>query len=558
MRTLPAPPARRRLGGTLAAVVTAAGLAVTSGGGAASAATAPQFTTYAAPAGLATDAGEPSVGADWATGTVMFQAFTQTLRISGLDTGSPTWTDVSSPYTSVTNVDPILATDPTQGRTWAGGLEGGCSLLAMTDDDGASWTPTADNCALPGWDHPTIGAGPYAPGALVPSGYPDAVYYCAQSGLSPGPGWCARSDDGGLTFGPAVPPWTTQCGGLHGHVKVAPDGTVYVPNRDCGGQAGLAESTDNGLTWTVHTIPGSGTQDESDPSIGVGAGGRVYECYQGKDGHAYAATSADRGATWTGRQDLGTAFGLQNIQFPAAVAGDNDRAACAFLGTPTGGDDQQSSFNGVWHLYVATTYDGGATWSTVDVTPTDPVQRGCIWLGGGSSPCRNLLDFIDATVTKQGKVVVGYADGCIDACVTDPTQNTYSALGTVAYQSGGSPLFAAYDTTSTGTVSPTTATAPDAPQGLTAAPPRDKTKTGVQLSWSAPASSGSSPLEGYRVYRGTAPGAEASTPVATVPAGTTSYDDTGTTSGTTYSYVVTAYSADGESPPSNEATATAK
>ena len=117
MHRLPTSPAHRRLAGTLAAVVVAAGLAVTSGGGAASAATAPQFTTYAAPGGLATDAGEPSVGADWATGSVMFQAFTQTLRISGLGTGSPTWTDVSSPYTSITNVDPILATDSAQGRT---------------------------------------------------------------------------------------------------------------------------------------------------------------------------------------------------------------------------------------------------------------------------------------------------------------------------------------------------------------------------------------------------------------------------------------------------------
>ena len=52
-----------------------------------------------------------------------------------------------------------------------------------------------------------------------------------------------------MTFGPAVPIYTDQCGGLHGHVKVAPDGTVYVPNRGCGGTQGGVVSEDNGITW---------------------------------------------------------------------------------------------------------------------------------------------------------------------------------------------------------------------------------------------------------------------------------------------------------------------
>src|SRR5439155_2501448 len=138
----------------------------------------------------------------------------------------------------------------------------------------------------------------------------------------------------------------------------------------------------------------------------------------------------------------GSAFGIQNTQFPSVVAGDDNRAAVAFLGTPTGGDDQSSSFAGVWHLYVATTYDGGSTWTTVDATPSDPVQRGCIWLGGGSNKCRNLLDFMDVTVDAVGRIVVGYADGCVGSCVTGTT-NSYTATATIARQSGGSGLFAA-------------------------------------------------------------------------------------------------------------------
>ena len=112
-------------------------------------------------------------------------------------------------------------------------------------------------------------------------------------------------------------------------------------------------SADNGTTWNVRPVPGSSTQDESDPSLGIGAGGTVYFGYQGGNGHPFVALSHDQGRTWSTPVDVGTAFGIQNVQFPAVVAGDDDKAAFAFLGTPTGGNDQSSSFAGVWHLYIA-------------------------------------------------------------------------------------------------------------------------------------------------------------------------------------------------------------
>jgi len=48
----------------------------------------------------------------------------------------------------------------------------------------------------------------------------------------------------------------------------------------------------------------------------------------------------------------------------------------------------------------------------VNATPGDPIQRGGIC---GGNPCRNLLDFFDATIDKEGRVLVGYDDGCITA-----------------------------------------------------------------------------------------------------------------------------------------------
>ena len=426
---------RRTLSAVFAAVLA---LAFASG---ASAVTPPSFTNYAAPNGLGDDAGEPSIGVNWNTGKTMYQSGLQTLRVD-FSTTPPTWTDVSHVVTSTTSLDPILFTDHMTGRTFVSQLAGACSLMAFTDNDGASWTPNPIGCGLAAAaDHQTVGGGAFAPGPIGPlTSYPHTVYYCAQAVVS---AQCSVSQDGGLNFNPAVPIYNaTQCGGLHGHEKSAPDGTAYVPNADCGGKAAAVTSTNNGVTWTVNKIPDSGTQDESDPSIGVGSGGSLYEGYQGANGHPYIAVY--RGGHWSASVDVGTAFGIQNSQFPAVVAGDDSRAAYAFLGTPTGGDDQNCGFGGVWHLYVATTFDGGTTWTTVDATPNDPVQRGGIWMGGGSSPCRNLLDFMDATIGQKGNVEVGYADGCTGSCVTGGSGRSSHAA--IARQEGGTGLLSAFDT----------------------------------------------------------------------------------------------------------------
>jgi hypothetical protein len=410
----------------------------------ASAAVPPTFTNDAAPNGLGTDAGEPSIGVNFKTGKVMYQAGLETLRVDYATT-PPTWASVGSTITSTTSLDPILYTEHTTGRTFVSQLSAGCSLMAFSDDDGSTWFQNPIGCGIAsGADHQTVGGGPFAPGLIGPTtSYPKSVYYCAQAIAT---AQCAISQNGGLSFNPAVPIYNaTQCGGLHGHIKVAPNGTAYVPNADCGGKQGLAYSTDNGATWKVTTAPGSTTQDESDPSLGVGAGNTVYFGYasdvnKGNESHPMAAVL--RNGSWSPAVDVGSSLGIKNVQFPTVVAGDDDRAAFAFLGTTTAGDDQSSSFSGVWHLYVATTYDAGATWSTVDATPSDPVQRGCIWLGGGSNQCRNLLDFMDATIDQTGRILVGYADGCTTTCVGGG-KNTFSSLATIARQSGGDDLLAA-------------------------------------------------------------------------------------------------------------------
>ncbi len=95
-------------------------------------------------------------------------------------------------------------------------------------------------------------------------------------------------------------------------------------------------------------------------------------------------------------------------------------------------------------------------------------------------------------------------------------------------------------------------TVPGSPAQLTAATAASR---GIALTWRAPASSGGSPVTGYRVYRGTSSGAETLlTSLGTV----LSYADTSARSGATYYYELVAVNAAGQSPVSNEASARAR
>jgi hypothetical protein len=412
---------------------------------------APTYAVYAPPAGVGASAGEPSIGVSHRTGAVMYIAGTETLKVNFNDSSTPataSWQNVSATQTSLITFDPILYTDPALGRTYVSQLlPTKISLMAYSDDDGATWNPSQGAGINSGVDHQTVGAGPFSNNGLLaslPHLYPNAIYYCSQDvALAE----CAVSLDGGTTFGLAVPIYNlTQCSGIHGHVKVAPDGTVYVPNKNCNGQAGVAVSTDNGLTWTVHTVPGS-SAGSSDPSVGIGADGTVYLGWSNGDGHAYVAVSNSQGATWSNIQDVGAAFGIQNIAFPAVVAGDSSRAAFAFLGTTAGGaaTGDDPAFPAVWHLYVAHTYNGGVNWVTADLTPNDPVQRGTICTAGTTcGGTRNLLDFMDIAVDAEGRVLVGYADGCVGTCVNGGA-NTFAAEARIARQKSGKRLYAAFD-----------------------------------------------------------------------------------------------------------------
>src|SRR5205085_2181299 len=139
------------------------------------------------------------------------------------------------------------------------------------------------------------------------------------------------------------------------------------------------------------------------------------------------AVSTDNGLSWTVKT-VPLSKSNRNGGDPSVSAGSGGALYYGFV-----------NFDG--HAKIAVSHDRGTTWSK----PADVGTPYGIRNGGGSNQCRNLLDFNDITVDRIGRVLVGYADGCTGACLTDPNQNTFDALATIARQASGKGLFSAFD-----------------------------------------------------------------------------------------------------------------
>jgi fibronectin type 3 domain-containing protein len=487
--------------------------------------------------------GEPSIGIDWNTGAGMYMAGTNTLKITWDGAGNATWSDASPYFGTAQNLDPILATDPVSGTTIAGGDTGACSAMFSSTDDGDSWLPSVPCTGAA--DHPMVAPAPSAltPGARV-------WYYCQQTTLDN----CATSYDDGLTWLPGAN-LSFDCTYQHGHLRAGPDGVAYLPSSNCfdadsTNLIGGLRTSDDGTTWTGYTIPGAATPASGfDPAVTVTPDNTLYEAWdRAGDHHPVIARSADHGATWSQPVDLAATVSppLVASTFATLTSGDNGRVAYTFLGTSVGEqgvDPFATGFHGVWYAYTSYTYDGGQTWTTVRDTPT-PLQYGEIDAGGTTTAGqRNLLDFIDSSVTKDGRVVVALADGCLADCEAKGAQGDQAgaeelsthAWTTVAYQSTGKGLFAAYDV----------AVAPGSP---TLSATGGSTPS---LSWTVP-DDGGAPITSYSVLRKAGAGSESV--VATTPG--TSFTDTTAPAGQSVTYRVVATNSAGTGTPSNAVTVT--
>ena len=335
--------------------------------------------------------------------------------------------------------------------------------------DSSGTTPLNDHIKLASgpWTSSGYGIG----GQFSQTFYDQAVYYCYNklAGI-----FCFTSFDGGATFeaGGQLFGLATTNGGLHGAITSAPDGTVYVTPRV--ETPTVIVSKDNGLTWFDRTMG----EDEGTPyprknsEVATDTQSNAYHIWTGADEGVYMATSTDSGQSWTQTSVRISPNHVNSTAFPQVDAGDPGRIAITYLGSENASELNQSNIDGEpwdgnahyananvsYYLYVTyslNALDPNPVFHTVRAS-ADPVQIGSICLNsgdcrdiGGSN--RNLLDFNDLHIDREGRVYIAFADGCFGDCATGNNsgpEDSRSRRGILCYLGSGPSLLEGFGTLS--------------------------------------------------------------------------------------------------------------
>jgi hypothetical protein len=389
---------------------------------------------------VGTNTFEPTLGAD-GDGNLFYAVTPGSGVLIGFSAGTykstdfgRTWRDISpilagQDYPLETN-DPYVYVDQMTGRVFQFHMSPilTCSMLAWTDDQGATWSHNPAGCAPTGvWDHQTMVAA--RPRVFPTVDYANVLHQCVNAVAGT---MCARSLNGGMT-------WTTEtlvhpnpgpvegnvCGTQHGHLEAAPDGTIYLPTSLCGSRPTVFVSRDDGITWERSEIAAVNVP-LSDPDLGIDRDGNVYAAFIDETGALFMSVSRDAGRSWS--QPLRIGEGL-TAGLPAVAAGDPGRVVVAFVGTDdlpqgyaTPGYPDSATGDIAWAPYLAVSVDmlsGAPTFAVVDAANGDPVSRGveCV---ANDFRCTVQVDFIDVTVAPDGRPYASFVDGCYGACATDP------------------------------------------------------------------------------------------------------------------------------------------
>ncbi len=280
-------------------------------------------------------------------------------------------------------------------------------------DEGVSWH-TADYSTAPTGDWDKVFTGPPVPGAAQPSGYPDVVYFCANSPTEAlGPGrLCYRSLDGGVTFEPAgyvfpsAQQPTDECQALLAdNGAVGPDGTVFQPVT-CASGSYVAVSTDEGSTYqwrrVVGAPPASGIAGVSSGvgglQIAVDDAGELYAMWS-TGRRVMVVRSRDAGRTWSPALDV-TAPGLAQVALPALAAGPAGDLGVAYYGS----SDPKAIRLTAYETTTATGADHAPVFTSAALNPpAQPIFQPS-GVAGGLTP---RADYIGATFDNDGTLWVG-------------------------------------------------------------------------------------------------------------------------------------------------------
>ncbi|MEY2572859.1 MAG: hypothetical protein QOJ87_1072 [Verrucomicrobiota bacterium] len=222
-----------------------------------------------------------------------------------------------------------------------------------------------------------------------------------------------RSDDGGLTYGPATTAGTTtQVGPIDVHQS---DGVVYAGTSTgtvvVGTPASLAVAP---TTYTVnqaatdpngvaHLFFVTKVADDGTPN------GTVYVCYS-NDTDILLKHSTNKGVTWSLPVKVNNVGTKTNV-FPWMETGPTQGSVgIVWYGTPTGNDDTAE-----WKVYYAQSFDATSnspTFRLAEVTEAEHVIHAANISEGGLTGAnnRNLIDYFQVSFDPQGAAVIAYTD----------------------------------------------------------------------------------------------------------------------------------------------------
>ena len=222
-----------------------------------------------------------------------------------------------------------------------------------------------------------------------------------------------RSDDGGLTFGPAATAGTTtQVGPIDVHQA---DGVVYAGTSQ--GTVAVGTPPAPGLAPLTYTVNQAATDpngvahlffvtkvaDDGTPN------GTVYVCYS-NDHDILLKHSTDKGATWSDPVRVNNVGTASNV-FPWMETGPTPGSVgIVWYGTAGGNDDTAE-----WKVYYAQSFDASSnnpTFRQSEVTEPEHIIHAANISEGGLTGAnnRNLIDYFQVSFDPQGAAVIAYTD----------------------------------------------------------------------------------------------------------------------------------------------------